>query len=304
MSFKNIALVLLVIFIWGSNFVAIKVGVTAIEPLVLLAMRFTLAGLLFIPFMKWPGWEKARLIMLVGLLMGPLHQGLLYVSLTYLPAGVTSIIMKSNVIMVTLIGWLFLKEKVGWRTWAGIFVGLAGVVVIFSEALFSGEGFSAPPIGYVLAFLSAFFIALTYVAQKKLDVVHAPTYIALMSLPVAPFIMLSSLVVEGTDWMHDLAAIDWQTVGFIVFYQGIILSFSHMLWQKLLVQMPISQIIPWTLLIPVVAVGSAVVLLDEALTRYIIIGGALTISGVGIVTARKIKRSQTSTIKSKLSQNV
>lgn len=287
MPLKSVFLILLVIFIWGSNFVAIKIGVGAIDPLVLLAMRFTAAGLIFIPFMKWPGWAKARQIMLVGLLMGPLHQGLLYVSLTYLDAGLVSIIMKSNVIMVTLIGWFFLKETVGWRTWTGIFVGLMGVIVIFGA-----PSAGAAPIGYLLALLSAFFIALTYVAQKKLDAVHPPTYIALMCLPVAPLIMLSSIFIEGTQWTQDLDAVNWKIVGSVVFYQAIILSLSHMLWQRMIARMPLSQLVPWTLLIPVVALGTSVLFLHEPLTLTIIIGGLLTISGVGIVTFRKIKKNE------------
>lgn len=285
MTLQNTLLALLVIFIWGSNFVAIKIGVNSIDPLVLLSMRFTMAGLLFIPFMKWPGWKKARMIMLVGLLMGPLHQGLLYIALTYLPAGLMSIILQSNVIMVTLISWLFLKEHVGWRTWSGIFVGLLGIIV-----LFGGDDLNASMTGYVLAFLSAFFIAITYITQKKLGKTHAPTYIALMSLPVAPFIMLSSFFIEGTDWVNNVSDINWITVASVVFYQAIILSLSHMLWQHLIAHNPVSQLIPWTLLIPVFAVAAAILLLDEELTKFIILGGLLTIAGVGIITFRKIQK--------------
>ena len=78
MNLKSVILVLLVILIWGSNFVVIKIGVGEIEPLILLGLRFFMAGIIFLPFVKWPGWRQARMIMLVGLLMGPLHQGLLY----------------------------------------------------------------------------------------------------------------------------------------------------------------------------------------------------------------------------------
>ncbi|HPF78120.1 MAG TPA: EamA family transporter [Alphaproteobacteria bacterium] len=295
MSLKTVSLILLVIFIWGSNFVAIKAGVMAIDPLVLLAMRFTLAGLIFIPFMKWPGWKKASMIMLVGFLMGPLHQGLLYFALTVMPAGLMSVLLQSNVIMVTLIGWLFLKEKVGWRTWSGILVGILGVAVLVGIPDPSATG-----TGYALALLSAFFIALAYIAMKQLHVVHPPTYIALMSLPVAPFIMLSSYVVEGTDWLNHLDTIDWKIVGGVVFYQAIILSLSHMVWQRLMTQMPVSQIIPWTLLIPVAAMGAAILILGETLTPSILVGGLLTISGVGIVTLRRIQKKQTAPIEGNL----
>ena len=287
MTLKSILLALLVILVWGSNFVVIKIGVTSIEPLIILGMRFLCAGLIFLPFLKWPGWKQARMIMLVGLLMGPLHQGLLYVALETMPAGSVSLIMKSNVLMVTLIGWIFLKEKIGWRTWVGIFVGLLGVGV-----LISGPNLQTNPIGIILALASALFIALTYIAMKKVDEVHAPTYIVLMSLPVSPLIFLTSLGIDGLEWLETAADLNWSLIMTVVLYQAIILSISHMVWQRLMAQNPVSQIIPWTLLIPVVAVATAVIFLGEELTSAILIGGGLTILGVTITTFRRLKRQK------------
>ena len=287
MNFKSTLLALLVILVWGSNFVVIKIGVSELEPLIVLGLRFFCAGLIFLPFMKWPGWKQARMIMLVGLLMGPLHQGLLYVALETMPAGLISIIMKSNVLMVTLMGWLFLKEKIGWRTWTGIFVGLVGVFV-----LVSGEDMTANPIGLIYTFASAFFIALTYIAMKKVDTVHAPTYIVLMSLPVSPLIFLTSWAVNGTTWVETAPSLNWDIIMSVVLYQAIILSISHMIWQRLMAQHPVSKVIPWTLLIPAVAVATAVIFLGEEITTPIIIGGSLTILGVAITTFRRLKRAE------------
>lgn len=284
---KTTLSILLVILIWGSNFVIIKIGVMEIDPILLLGMRFATAGLLFLPFMKWPGWKQARIIMLAGFLMGLLHQGLLYYALTEMPAGLMSILLQSNIIMVTLIGWLFLKESVGWRTWTGILVGIFGVVILVGV-----PDVNTTPIGYILGLASAFFIALAYVAMKQIGQVHAPTYVVLMSLPIAPLIFLTSFVVEGLDWTQNIGIIRWDIVSGVVLYQGLVLSLSHMLWQNLMTRMPISQIIPWTLLIPVAAMGTAILFLDEALTPAILIGGALTISGVAIVTFRRISKKQ------------
>ena len=249
-------------------------------------MRFTAAGILFIPFMKWPGVRKAAIIFMIGILMGPLHQGFLYIGLTKLPAGLMSVLLQSNVIMVTLIGWLFMKETVGWRTWLGISTGIVGVVILTDLS-----DNDIQPIGYAYAFLSAFFIAITYIAMKKLDTTHPPTYIALMSLPVAPFLFIGSYFIEGTTWIDNIDNIDWNTVGIVVLYQAIILSFSHMIWQNLMVKIPVSQIVPWTLLIPIFAIITAAIILNEEITRDIIIGTILTIIGVGIITIRKIQKN-------------
>ncbi len=287
MTFQATFLALGVIIIWGSNFVAIKIGVGEIPPLMLLTLRFLAAGLIFLPFSQWPGLRKAMMIASIGLLMGLLHQGFLYVGLITMPAGLMSVLLQSQIIIVTLIGWLFLKEDIGWRTWTGIAIGISGIIV-----LVGGPNLSGPIEGYIYGFLSALFIALTYIVMKKIDVVHPSTYIAYLHLPITPFIFLSSLLIDGTGWMTTYDILNWPVISAVVLYQAVILSGSHIVWQKLMVRYPVNQIVPWTLLIPVFGIAAGVLFLDEALTLSLFLGGALTILGIAIITFRKIQKNQ------------
>lgn len=222
MTLKSTLIALMVIAIWGSNFAVIKIGVEAFEPLMFLAARFTLAGLIFLPFVKWPGWHKAGQIASIGLLMGLLHQGFLYVGLQYMSAGTMSIILQVNVIIVTLIGWLFLKEKIGWRTWTGITIAMVGIFILVYK-----PDNQSTPLGYMLGFFSAFFMAFAYLMMKKIDKVPATTYMVFLHLPIAPFILLSSLLFEGTEWMHHTANLNWHVITAVILYQAIVMSISH-----------------------------------------------------------------------------
>jgi O-acetylserine/cysteine efflux transporter len=284
---KTIFLILFVLIIWASNFVAIKWGVAEIPPLMLLTLRFALAGLLFLPFIKWPGRKKAVTIAVVGILMGPLHQGFLYVALQTVPAGTMAIILQTSVILVTLLGWLFLKERVGWRTWTGIGLGISGIVVLLGmpSAMIS-------PFGYFLSFASAFFLALNYLGMKKIGDVRPATYICLLSLPSVPLLLISSLLIEGADWISNANALRWDIIISVVVYQAVILSASHMLWQNLVAKHPVSQIVPWTLLIPLLAVAIGAIFLNEAITLPVLAGGALTILGVTIITFRRLEKGR------------
>ena len=285
MTLKSYLLAFAVLIAWASNFVAIKMGVEELPPLALLSLRFICAGLIFLPFVKWPGWRQAIVISIVGVIMGPLHQGFLYVSLTDVPASFMSILLQSNVIIVTLIGWLFFKESIGWRTWTGIAIGILGVVI-----LVGAPNEDIQLLGYFYGFASAFFLALNYIGMKKIGAVHPITYIVFLSLPTVPLLFTLSFVIEGTEWMAQASTLNWNIIGAVVFYQAVIMSASHIVWQKLMVKYPLSQLIPLTLSVPLFALIIAVLILDETITAAILIGGALTIAGVGLVTFRKIQK--------------
>lgn len=288
MSMQSTLLALFVVFIWGANFVVVKIGVTEIPPIALLAIRYSLAGLVFLPFVQWPGWTKFKWCVLQGVFLGVLHQGTMFYSLTIMPAGLSSLILQSSIILVTLMGWFFFKEKIGWRTWLGISVGLFGVAI-----LMGGPTEGTTSLGLTLIVLSTIFVSFTYIIMKKLGKVHPATYIVFLSLPVAPIIIIMSLFIEGTNWISAPQDINWPLLSFVIFFEVIILSYSHIIWQKLMAKEPMSQMMPFTLLAPLIGLITAVIVLDEALTVSIIIGGLLTILGVTIITFRQAKKGLT-----------
>lgn len=284
MPVKSALLALFVIAIWGANIVAIRAGVLELAPLTFLTLRYGLTALTFLPFMRWPGREQALIICQIGLLMGMLHQGCLYAGLEYLEAGTMAIVLQAQVILNTLLGWLFLKEVIGWRTWAGIACGLSGIII-----LFGGPDLSAEAIGLVLGLLSAFFVAISNMRMKALKTVHPLTFIALMNLSTALPILPISYALE-TDVWHHLAQYNWSLLGGILAIQVFVLSATHVFWQRLLAAHPVSQVVPWTLLMPVFGAGFAWLLLDEPITITMMAGGVLTIAGVGIIMIRRIQK--------------
>jgi len=287
MSAKSTLIAFAIIIIWASNFLVIKTGGEAFEPLMLLAFRFFIAGLIFLPFVKWPGVYKATQIAFIGLLLGLLHQGTMFVGIQQTSTSLMSIILQTNVIIITLMAWVILKEHIGWRTWGGIFIAIIGVIILVYK-----PGDTGNAQGITLGFISAAFVAFANFMMKQVDSVHAPTYMVFLHLPIAPLILLASFFIEGTSWINNAPNLNWKLIGFAIFYQAIILSISHIYWQKLMVKHKISQLMPLTLMIPVFTMIMAIVILDEEITTNIIIGGALTIAGVGLITLRKIQKNQ------------
>ena len=67
MPFRDILLALTTILLWSGNFVAIKIGVGELPPMILLTLRFSLTALVFLPFIKWPDRKKIVLLAEISL---------------------------------------------------------------------------------------------------------------------------------------------------------------------------------------------------------------------------------------------
>lgn len=286
MTFRDILLALTVILIWAGNVIAIKLAVEEIAPLTALAIRFGLTALVFLPFARWPGKQAFFTLFQIALLMGLLHQGLLFLGMNYLPAGTTSILLQSQVIFSALIGWLVFKEVIRWRTWTGIALGVAGLVLMFGIDNEDGH-----VIGFWLLLASTFTLAFAYMRMKQLAPVKPATFLFAINGLAVPFVLAASLVADAPSWtMLDQA--NWLILGGVFAFQIFLVGLSHILWQGLLSRNPMSLVIPFTLLLPVFGVALAVLLLGEDLTLRMLGGGALTMAGVGIIIMRNAQKSK------------
>lgn len=288
MNLKTVLLTLLVIFIWGSNFAVVKSAVTHVPPLAFISLRFFLTALVFAPLVNWQAFKNEwKGLFVVGFLMGVLHQGTMFTGLLYGEAGIMSILLQVQVIIAALIGWLFYKETIGWRSWAGIVLGFTGILILLVPNLEGGSNAFA----YFLGILSALFLAIAYFKMKVFENITVPNFIFGLNALIAPIVFICSILIEGPEWIPSLPAVDWIHFGPALAFQVIALSLSHALWQRLLVRNSVNQIVPWCLLVPVFGVLSGVIFLGEILTLSIVIGGLITVSGVGIVTFRRIQKN-------------
>jgi len=122
--------------LWSFAFIAGKVGVTYCPPLILLAARFSLAGviILAISALRREAWQlsfrDAWVFALLGIANNALYLGLGYTGLTSMSAGLSSLIMSSNPVFTAVVAVIFLKETLTWRKALGLLLGVAGVAAI------------------------------------------------------------------------------------------------------------------------------------------------------------------------------
>jgi drug/metabolite transporter (DMT)-like permease len=143
--------------LWSFAFVAGKVGVSYCPPLLLLAARFLLAGVLIFAISgvrrdAWVmSWRDAAVFALLGVANNALYLGLGYTGLKTVSAGLGGLIVSANPVFTAGLAALLLGEALTWRKVAGLTLGIIGVTMIVWHRLSVGSD----PLGGILFTLAA-----------------------------------------------------------------------------------------------------------------------------------------------------
>ncbi|MGO2035717.1 MAG: EamA family transporter [Brevibacterium sp.] len=274
-------LALLVVVLWGVNFIFIDFGLRDWPPLLLVAARFTFVVLPAIFFVKFPRGSFGR-ILLIGVFMSAGQFGLLYTSMYLgLPPGLTSIVIQIQAAFTVLVAALALREIPARRQVIGILIGLAGLCVI---------GASLQADVSVLAFVVALGAALSWAignviargVKEGTNGVQMTVWSAIV-VPI-PMLALATVINGPAEVAHAITHPTWGVVASIVYTAGLASLVGYVIWNSLLARFPASQVAPFSLLVPVVGVLSAWLVLGDRPTVPELIGGVLLLFGVAVTT--------------------
>jgi O-acetylserine/cysteine efflux transporter len=273
---RDIILALLVVTVWGVNFVAIKWGVDEVPPLLLTALRFLAAAVPAVFFIRRP---KVSLPILVayGFSIGVLQFGLLFVAIRLgMPAGLASLVMQLQVFFTIGLAVALLGERPGWFQLVGAVVAFAGIGAIGLERL---EGAALVPLLMTIA--AALFWGIGNIVTKKAGRIDMLSFVVWSSLiPPVP-LFLASLLFEGPEALPQaLGQITWLGGGSLLFISYGATLFGYGLWSLLLSRYPANVVAPFTLLVPITGIGSAALLLGESISGMEVLGSALVFVGL------------------------
>jgi len=284
LSRKDYIQLLICLVLWAGNVIAIKLAVGAVEPMVAATLRFVCAGLLFLPFIKWPDRRTLKIVFQISMLMNVLHIGTLFIALDMLDAASVSILLQTQVVFATLLGVVIFKESIHWRTWTGMALAALGIIVMLGEPDMMNH-----PQGVGIMLFSCLCLALSYVRMKHLQTVHPATYVCLINLFAAPIAFGASIVMAPESW-QGLHTVDWHIFAPLLAYQAVLVSSTHIIWQRLMHRGDVGKVTAFTLLIPFFTIMLSVAILGEHISWSMIIGGLITMAGVGIITLRRIQK--------------
>jgi len=279
MSLRTALLATLVSALWGLNVAAIKLGAREFPPLFLLVLRFVLVAAIMLPFVKRPDRRTLGPVLAVSVLLGGLNFGFTFLGVTRLEAATAAIVGQLSVPFSVVLAAIFFGERLGARRLVGIALALAGVAILVGAPRVANDALG---LAYII------IGALAWAAANILIKRHGPfdpfMLTAWMSLFAAPQLLAVSLLVEHGQW-ESLAHSDW-TGWAALAYMAIGASIvAYGLWYALINRNPVGSLMPFMLLSPVFAAAGGVAL-GEPLTPLLVIGGAVTVIGVGICEMR------------------
>jgi O-acetylserine/cysteine efflux transporter len=285
MSRRHTLLGLLVVVIWGANFVVIDTGLDSFPPLLFAALRFTFVAFPAVLFIGHPG-APWKLVALVGLLQGAGQFGLLFVGMNLgVPPGLASLLLQAQAGFTVLFAFLMLREKPGRIAVSGVVVGVAGLAVI---ALSSGSS----PVGALLIVVAAGACWAAANITTRIAQPDSGFRLTIWSALAAPVpLLLLSLIFEGPARDVDaLTHLTWQGVGALVFTVVLSTIVAFGIWASLLKSNPAASVGALSLLVPVVGVAVAWLVKDEVPTLAEAVGGALILLGVLTVVRQDVVR--------------
>ncbi|MGE8361307.1 EamA family transporter [Pseudomonas sp.] len=288
MSPKDLMLALVVVVVWGLNFVVIKVGLHDMPPLLMGALRFMLAAFPAILFVRRPELPL-RWLLLYGMTISLGQFAFLFYAMSVgMPAGLASLVLQSQAFFTLFFAAMLLGERLRLVNLLGLLVAASGLVLI---GLQGDRGMTMA--GFALTLCAAVMWALGNVVTRKIGKVNLVGLVVWGSLiPPIPFLALSWWL-EGPELMvsavRDLSLNGVLVLAYLAFGATIL---GYGMWSRLLSRYPASQVAPFSLLVPVVGLSSSAVLLDERLSSLQMAGALLVMLGllVNVLGGRLLER--------------
>lgn len=274
----HLLLALAIVAVWGVNFVVIKTALDVLPPLTLAALRFTVALIPAVFFLKRPDvpWRN---LAAYGLLIGVGQFGLIFIAIGgHISPGLASLVAQMQVFFTIGLAVTLSGERLRAYHLAALLLAAAGL----GWLMLHGGG-DARPLGLILTLLSAAAWAGGNVVARATPKANMLAYVVWASLFSAPPLFLLAFIFEGWGPVTQAiaratpatwAAVVWQAYGNTLFGYG--------MWAWLLARHPAATISPLSLLVPVFGMGASALLLGEPLQAWKLTAAALVLSGLAV----------------------
>jgi len=276
------------VIVWGISFIAIKIALRDLSPVSVVWLRFGMgvAVLAFVALarqqLNLPSHRDLAYFALLGFLGITFHQLLQSTALLTTQASTASWIVATIPVFMALLGWLFLKEKLGWLKTSGIALAAMGVLLVVTNGnLGSLVRGNFGTVGDILVLISALNWAIFSVLSRPGTQRFPVTQMTLFVMGFGwLFISIQFIAIRGWTEIPNVTINGWLAIAFL----GILCSgLGYVFWYDGLQAIPASQVGVFLNFEPLVTLIVAAAMLGEGIYISSLLGGGLILAGVWMV---------------------
>jgi drug/metabolite transporter (DMT)-like permease len=285
----------IIYLVWGSTYLAIRIGVREIPPFLMAGLRFTIAGAVMWAWMRVTGtpsptlreWRDASVL---GTLMFLIDYACLFWAEQRVPSGIAAVILAMIPVCITLLEITFLRtQRLTLRLAVGLGIGIVGVAVLMNPSASLGEA----PLdhrGVIALLVSCCGWSIGTIVAKRLTLPASKPMSAAAQMLSGGVQLLALAAVAGEFGHFRAQAVSsgaWFSLVYLII-AGSIISYTAYVW--LLHYESPTKVGTYAYVNPVVAVILGATLGGESIGRRTILGTALILISVAAITT--IKRKQ------------
>jgi drug/metabolite transporter (DMT)-like permease len=294
-AWKTLLAFAIIYFVWGSTFLAIRVGVHEVPPLLFAAMRFLVAGLALFGWMiargePSPTRRQWMSVLLLALLIFLIDYGLLFWSEQRVPSGVAAVMMATIPVFIALSEILFLRtQRLTVRLAFALLVGIGGVAVLMSHSLNLGGAPIDRP-GAVALIIGSISWSIATVLSRRLPLPPSKVMSSGAQM-LAGGIMLAVTAAALGEFRNfhpsTVSSGAWFSLIFLII-AGSIIGFTAYVW--LIHHESPTKVGTYAYVNPVVAVVLGYLFGGETLGLRTVLGTLFVLISVVVITTTRVKK--------------
>ena len=294
-TWKTLLAFAIIYFVWGSTFLAIRIGVREVPPFLLAAMRFLVAGLVLYGWMiargeRSPSGRQWMSVSLLAVLIFVIDYGLVFWAEQRVPSGITAVMMATIAVFTALSEIIFLRtQRLTLRLALALLIGIGGVAVLMSRALNVG-GTPIDLVGAVALIIAAMSWSVSSALSRRLPLPASKVMSSgAQMLAGGVFLTLTAAALGEFRNFHpsSVSRGAWFSLLYLI-VAGSIVAFTAYVW--LIHHESPTKVGTYAYVNPVVAVLVGYFLGGEALGLRTMLGTLLVLTSVVVIATTRAKK--------------
>ena len=281
----------IVYIVWGSTYLAIRISVETLPPLLAAGVRFLVAGMILYGFLMIRRGYRAvavtRTELLASTAVGTAlllgGNGLVMIAEQYVPSGLAALLIATVPLWVILLRYFF-RDSVPRGTLIGVFAGFVGVALL---VLPGDRPDGAPLSGMLLLIFAAACWATGSFLSRRLQLPRDPLVSTGVQMLTGGLVLMVAGALRGelpTVDPSEFSAASLIALAYLIVVGGLV-AFTAYVW--VLQHAPISKVATYAYVNPVIAVFLGWIVLSEEITAFVLAGAAVIVSSVAFIVRKE-----------------